>query len=368
MKRALIITSEFPPGPGGIGQHAASLALTLANDYSVDVLCNQDYASKDEIDRFQRSTPENIVIISFVSRNKPFAPFRRVLQARQMTKKRSYDLIIVSGLLPLWIGAVLKHTTKSTIHGFIHGNEVNLKKTIKSWVTKWSYQSLDYLYPVSSFTKSLLSPRLNQETRVIPNGLDQALLLNAEDFLEKEQRIKLEGEPAFLTVGNVTLRKGQQRVIRALPKVLEKYPNAHYHVVGLPTKEEELKTLATDLGVMRSVTFHGRLPTRNELYQMYRSADLFIMLSENQSNGDVEGFGIAILEANAFGLPAIGALGCGIEDAISKENGILVDGNDTVEILEAIKTLLLNKEEYSRGSKVWANRHDWRKLVQKIVR
>jgi phosphatidylinositol alpha-1,6-mannosyltransferase len=366
MKTALIITSEFPPGPGGIGQHAASLVLTLSTHYKVDVLCNQDYVTREEINNFDKTIPSNVQIHPFTNRKLLLASIRRGFQAWRLVQKTPYDLIIVSGLLPLWIGAFLKQGTEVVVHGFVHGNEVNSKKSFKSWVTTWSYRQLDYLYPVSSFTKKLLNPVARQTVKVIPNGLDQAFLLRAEAS-EIEPSIELKGDPALLTVGNVTLRKGQHRVIQALPTILEEYPNAHYHIVGLPTHKATLSILAANLGVSHAITFHGRLATREELYQTYRAASLFIMLSENQSDGDMEGFGIAILEANAFGLPAIGALGCGIEDAISEENGILVDGDNTGQVLSAINTLLANMTGYERGAKTWAKRHNWERLVKMMI-
>mgnify|MGYP003346336418 CR=1 FL=1 len=63
-----------------------------------------------------------------------------------------------------------------------------------------------------------------------------------------------------------------------------------------------------------------------------------MMLSERQPDGDIEGFGIAILEANYYGLPAIGASDCGIEDAIDEGNtGHKVPYHDAEKITTALK-------------------------------
>ena len=105
---------------------------------------------------------------------------------------------------------------------------------------------------------------------------------------------------------------------------------------------------------------------QHKLYQIYLSCDVFAMLSENQPDGDIEGFGIAILEANSFGLPAIGAKGCGIEDAISKESGVLVDGDNCEEILQALNFVLENKEVLSKGAREWAKNHSWNKLSRRL--
>jgi phosphatidylinositol alpha-1,6-mannosyltransferase len=108
------------------------------------------------------------------------------------------------------------------------------------------------------------------------------------------------------------------------------------------------------------------MPSRQELFRAFASADLFVMLSENQKNGDLEGFGIAILEANAFGLPAIGASGCGIEDAISPESGILIDGNDASAMVHAMERILENKQAFSKGARHWAEQHNWAELIKEL--
>jgi phosphatidylinositol alpha-1,6-mannosyltransferase len=110
------------------------------------------------------------------------------------------------------------------------------------------------------------------------------------------------------------------------------------------------------------------LADKEELAMAYKTADVFIMLSENQTDGDVEGFGIAILEANYFGLPAIGAKGCGIEDAIqSGLNGELVDGNNELEITDSVKKILENKTNYTYQLSGWVKKHDWNILIEKFL-
>ena len=93
-----------------------------------------------------------------------------------------------------------------------------------------------------------------------------------------------------------------------------------------------------------------------------------MMLSEHTSKGDVEGFGIAILEANALGIPSIGAKGCGIEDAISNyHSGILVNHQDEQGILEAINTLIANYSEYSKHAIQWTENFSWDKIIRRYL-
>ena len=94
--------------------------------------------------------------------------------------------------------------------------------------------------------------------------------------------------------------------------------------------------------------FHGVCPTWEKLTEYYKAADLFMLLSENQKNGDVEGFGIVALEAGFFSLPVIGATGCGIDDAIDDgRSGILVNGDNATEICNAMTKAASNRDRKS---------------------
>jgi phosphatidylinositol alpha-1,6-mannosyltransferase len=140
-------------------------------------------------------------------------------------------------------------------------------------------------------------------------------------------------------------------------------------MVGIADARGPVDVLACKLGIENCITFHGRIPSLHNLAELYQSAHVFIMLSENQPDGEVEGFGIAILEANYFGLPAIGSKGCGISDAIiDGYNGRLVEGNDPGAVRDALKDIMENFEKYSVHAKEWAKRHDWNRLVEYFLR
>src|SRR5690606_37404018 len=105
---------------------------------------------------------------------------------------------------------------------------------------------------------------------------------------------------------------------------LKIYPEIQYHCVGLPTEAKTFIQKAQELGVDNRVHFHGRLPD-DELQTLLMDMDVCVMLSTETKSGDVEGFGMALLEANALGIPAIGSKDCGIEEAVSDgTSGILV--------------------------------------------
>lgn len=186
----------------------------------------------------------------------------------------------------------------------------------------------------------------------------------------------LAGRKVLLTVGRLVARKGHDTVIRALPLIARDVPEVHYLVVGDGPNRENLRRLSQTTGVSDRVTFCGSVPD-SDLPSYYRITHVFVMVSRRiESTGDVEGFGIVYLEANAAGLPAIAAGGCGATDAVAEGvNGLLVrDAESPSEVAQAALRLLKNPglaariaesaREAARFS-VWGRRRaDWRTALE----
>ena len=359
-KEVLIIASEFPPGPGGIGNHAFSMAKSLERKgFNVTVVASGDYVDKQSIKNFDSKQSFKIVRYSDAKLG-----LKYILRIKTVFENLKPN-VILSGKFSLWMARLIK-TFKGSVNviSILHGTEVNLPNKMLRKFTHKSIDAADHIVAVSNYTKSLLPNHIlaKRTVHIIPNGID---LEELPAFHKKKELI---GNPKILTVGNVTPRKGQHRVINALPDILKAYPNAHYHIVGLPTHKRDFYNLAKELGVENAVTFHGRAESCEDVCSFYYSADIFAILSENQANGDCEGFGIVILEAGYFGLPSIGATGCGIEDAIdSGYNGFLVDGNNPEQITNSISQILSSSEAFSKNAKAWAEKHDWNVIVDELI-
>ncbi len=360
-KNILLITSEFPPQPGGIGNHAYNLAKGLAaNSYSVKVLCDRRSSNGKEEKNFdsqqsfevKRIKREKVIFSTY---------YRRLQKAKQLTK--SADIVLLSGKFPLWVGFYLRlFFPAKKLFAIIHGSEVQLGFSALRKLTNLSLKKMNGVIAVSSYTLSLIKHLQLTNTMVIPNGFD----------LGSRIPIKKKSQPnskalRLITVGNVSKRKGQENVIKALPKLRAKYPNLEYHVVGIPTLRKELEELAKSLEVGKQVIFHGKVSEKRKI-ELLQTAAIFVMLSQTTKTGDVEGFGIAILEANALGVPAIGSKNCGIEDAI-KENysGFLVDPKNNKEILQAVAEILSHYSSFAEQAKEWSTNFKWPKIIKQYV-
>ena len=355
----VIVTSEFPPQPGGIGNHAYNLALYLSKqNFRVAVIADQRSPTGNEEAVFDTALPFTVTRIKrYDLRFRMY--LKRILVTRKSIKKASF--IIATGKFSLWNVGLLSVFRSTPTMAVIHGTEVNFKPFLLRKSIDLALKKFEVIVAVSNYTKQLVA-HLNKNVVVIPNGI------NLSDWeLPEASNIALKGQPVLTTVGRVSLRKGQLNVIKQLPELIKQFPKLHYHCIGIPTEAEPFRTAAKKRGVIAYITFHGSADTRN-LKEMLSQTDVFMMLSSEDKSGDVEGFGIAILEANALGVPAIGSKGCGIEDAIhSKVSGELVAYDSAKQVTEALDRILSNKLQYQNGAKKWAAQHDWSNLIQQYI-
>jgi len=277
------------------------------------------------------------------------------------TQIKSADVVIASGKFSLWSVAFASLFFKRRALAVIHGSEVNFTNRWLKLSIEASLKRFSTLIAVSQFTKGLVAD-IHPDIRVIPNGIAMEELDRSSDH-----NMELAGMPRLITVGNVTERKGQLNVIKQLPLLIQSYPKLHYHCVGLPTQKDAFLKVARDLGVADYVSFHGRVSDEQLLFFL-KSSTIFVMLSSPTPTGDVEGFGIALLEANYFGVPCIGSKGCGIEDAIKDgASGRLISHDDTDELLSAIQTILSDYEAYQSRARAWAMQHSWQIIVKHYI-
>jgi phosphatidyl-myo-inositol dimannoside synthase len=357
--KILIISSEFPPQPGGIGTHAFHLARSLDKvGKQLSVLSDNRSNSGEEEKAFDRMLSfhvkriarQRILFLSYVN---------RVFKGFGLAAKN--DTIIASGKFSLWLGWLLSYFYHRKYIAVVHGTELLLPSRILRRFTHRCLKRYHTVIAVSNYTRSLLIEAELKHVVVIPNGFELIGSIEPKNSYAEKKGLQL------ITVGNVTGRKGQHNVIKAMPSLLNHYPNLTYHIVGIPTEKERLLELSKTLEVDGNIVFHGKV-SESEKVELLLQSHLFMMLSEATDRGDVEGFGIAILEANALGLPAIGSKNTGIEDAIDHgKSGFLVDAGDTDQVVKAVRELLESYQSYSANAKKWSTHFKWDIIVEKYL-
>lgn len=356
--KILILSSEFPPGPGGIGDHAYNLAEHLVRN-NCDVTVISEYR-KEYTNQWLPVKSSAKVRYAHRFRLLPNIGFIVLFIRFFLTTRNA--IWIASGSKSLTLVGLGLSVSKRKSLAILHGHEMLEKHGVKSRLNKKTLKYFTRAVAVSEFSRENSMPFIDHEKIwVIPNGF------NHKKYGAPTIAKRLSPSLNLLTVGRISRRKGQHNVVRALPIILQKHPDAVYHMVGIDSDGDALITQATQLGIQKHILMHGVLKDE-QLALLFQQIDIFLMLSENQDGGDVEGFGIAIIEANYFGIPAIGSLGCGVEQAVKDGySGRLVPPDEPADIAAAVEEILVNYSAYGDNAKKWSSDHLWSSIIEQYI-
>lgn len=210
-----------------------------------------------------------------------------------------------------------------------------------------SLSGLQRLLPVSRFTAARLQQHLSSRCpalTVLPNSYDERRFTPGPRPGRLLHRYQLRSDqPLILTLARLSRRdryKNIAALLRALPLLLQRWPDLRLMVAGDGDDRPVLQEQARQLGVAAAVIFTGRLP-ETDLVDHYRLATLFALPSEK------EGFGIVFLEALGCGLPVLAGNRDGSVDPLADGlHGLLVD--PVLPLAPALQALLER-----RGETLW---------------
>jgi phosphatidylinositol alpha-1,6-mannosyltransferase len=231
---------------------------------------------------------------------------------------------------------------------FCHGEEITQSDhwPRQAMIRNRVYGEAAAVVAASEFARQNLMRIGIPEGRIhkITPGVDCERLQPQPRALDIVQQWGLDGKVVLLTVARLCARKNHQAVIRALPELVEQFPNLCYVIVGRGPEEQALRSLVSELALDGVVKFAGYVPD-DRLPDWYRTADIFVMPNREEGNGDVEGFGMVFLEANAVGTPVIGGRSGGTQEAVlDGKTGLLVDPDSVADVRNALSFLLGNTE------------------------
>jgi phosphatidylinositol alpha-1,6-mannosyltransferase len=183
----------------------------------------------------------------------------------------------------------------------------------------------------------------------VPDGVPVSVMYPGADveafrpdlpYADLTQAHGVAGRPLVVCVSRLVARKGQDVLIRAMPEIRRRAPDAALLIVGDGPDRERLERLASD-APHGSVVFAGQV-SESDLPRYYRAGDVFAMPCRNRFGGfEVEGWGNVFIEAAACGRPVVvGDSGGARESLVPGETGLLVDGSDVAQVSEAVGSLL----------------------------
>jgi phosphatidylinositol alpha-1,6-mannosyltransferase len=356
-KKVLLVTNDLGPRAGGIETFVLGLIEGLPKDSLII------YTSSQKGDKaFDAQLLEKFGAVVIRDRAKMLLPTPRITRkAVKILKQQQIKNVWFGAAAPLALMAgKLRSAGASNIVALTHGHEVWWAKIpiLKSLLKK-IIKDVDHLGYLGDFTKGEIAKISNQPQKFlqIAPGIDTqhfAPKIARGDLIEK---YRLDGRRVIVSVGRLVHRKGQDELVKAMPKILEQFPDAILLFVGEGPIKQMLFNSAKQLGVLPKVVFAGRV-SHHDLPDYICLGEIFAMPVRSRFSGlEVEGLGIVYLEASACGLPVIvGNSGGAVDAVLDKKTGLLVDGTKSDQIADAICELLANPE---RAKQMGAAGRDW---------
>jgi phosphatidylinositol alpha-1,6-mannosyltransferase len=360
MSRTLLITNDFPPRPGGIQSFVHNLAVRQPTG-SVVV-----YASSWPGDaKFDADQPFEVVR----ERTRVLLPTPLVARrAAALARRYDCDTVWFGAAAPLGLLAagLRRRAGIRRVVALTHGHEVGWAALPAARTAlRRIGRGADVVTYLGDYTRVRLEKPLRglTELRRLAPGVDVDAYHPDVDGTAVRARLGLTDRPVVVCVSRLVPRKGQDALIRALPAIRRRVPDAALLVVGGGPYRGALENLAQRTGVARDVVFTGTVPAA-ELPAHYAAGDVYAMPCRTRNRGlDVEGLGIVYLEASATGLPVVAGDSGGAPDAVRPgETGYVVSGRDLAALADRVATLLADPALARRlgaAGRAWVER-EWR--------
>jgi glycosyltransferase involved in cell wall biosynthesis len=211
----------------------------------------------------------------------------------------------------------------------------------------------------------VVSPSTRQEVRrrlgftnpiyVVPNGAPRA----------PSTVVPRSASPTIAVVNRLVPHKRIDLLLRAIPAVTRRWPDLHVDIAGDGTELRRLHALASALDLNGAADFHGRVDEERKR-ALLAGAWLTVVPSQ------AEGWGLAVIEANSVGTPALAFDVPGLQDAIQHANNgwLLEPGTDLADgINRALELLSLpsERDRIARRCLEWAGDFSWEDSAERLA-
>ena len=375
MSRTLVLSRIYPPQIGGSGRWMHELYRRLPNLQPLVIAArcegDKEYDRQNvdvlEVKRANLDLPSwgvtnPLNLLSYLSTAKEIA---EIIQGKTISQIHA-ACCLPEGLLAWYFAKRLG----VPYYTYVHGEELNVAASSRelSWLARRVFHGARSAVANSHNTASLLAKGwlpVNERPQVLTPGVDTEYFHPAGQDDRIRDELGWTDRRVILTVGRLQKRKGHDMMLRALPAIQREVPNVLYAIAGEGDERHNLQQLASDLSVNRLVRFHDALEA-DLLLAANQQCDLFI-LPNREVEGDIEGFGIVLLEAQACGKPVIaGGSGGTCETLVDGVTGCIVDANSPENLAACVLKLLKQADKLQgmgQAARDWTvSNFDWREL------
>lgn len=261
------------------------------------------------------------------------------------------------------VGVILKYLgINNKFIVTFHGYDVHFYQNYKGKkFYKHLFKTARFVTVNSNFLASKLEKMGCPKEKIIklPMGISLKQFPYTQRTLESSKKIKI------LTVARLVPVKNLKCAIYAISKVVKKYPNTEYTIVGDGPLHKKLENLVKNLSLQHNVNLVG-LKTQETIIDFYKNSHIFLLTS------NMEGLAVVLLEAQAMGLPIIATAVGGVPEAIlNGYSGYLVPKGDINAIAKKLIYLIEHPEIWSMmgrvGRKFVEEKYDIKKLNKLLI-
>jgi len=282
----------------------------------------------------------------------PFIFFKSL----NIIRKEKINILHCQGFLSGFLGFLLSKLTK--IPYIITVQRIEEKN---NFIKRIVYKNANCCIGASLAIKKYFEEMGCKNIEVIPNGVDVNRFRIFDSNPEIREKLGIGNEFLIITVARLEKVKGIEYLIKAMKEL--KIKDSKLLIIGEGSERKNLENLVRERGLENKVKFLGQI--ENEKVPQYLAiGDCFVLPSLK------EGFGIAILEAQAVGLPVIATNVGGIPDIIKDgKTGILVPARNPEAIAKAIFKIysqLSFAQKLVQNAKANLENYNWDKIAQKV--
>ena len=340
-RKILLVTNDLGPRAGGIETFILGLLDQLDGSQIVIYTAKQKGSAE-----FDSALTAKTGVVIFRDKSSILLPTPWVnRRVRAVMQKYQSEIIWFGAAMPLaWMSALLKRAGAKHIVAITHGHEVWWAKIpVFRQIFSHSTKSISILTYLGDFTRQAMAPAVSRNCSMvqIAPGISIEHFAPGEKPAALVKELDVDGKQVLISVGRLVHRKGQDKLLEALPQVLLSHPDVVLLFVGIGPRKKKLEQLVRRLDLADYVRFVGRVQY-DKLPEYFQLGDLFVMPSRSRLAGlEVEGLGIVYLEASASGIAVLAGESGGAPDAvIAGKTGEVVDGTDPTKIAETIIELL----------------------------
>jgi phosphatidyl-myo-inositol dimannoside synthase len=350
--RHVFVTQDYPPVGGGMARRHVELCRRIGPGATVVSTVASDVPSRasafDEREQYQ------IVRQPFTMRGAKTFPNAVRWAASVAAQVGAGDVLHCGNVRPAGYPVWWAHRRRGVPYVvYVYGGDVlrerrkAARNVLKRWVARRIFSDAAGVVAISTYSADLVRDVMRQigvrrppPVAAIDLGTDPKFFSPTRDSGIMRRRWGIGGDPLLLTVARLVPHKGQDVALRAVARLVASHPTVRYAVVGDGPDSSRLRALAAQLGIADRVVFAGAM-TDADVADAYATATVYVGLSRLDQEIDVEGFGIAFVEAAASGVPAVAGDSGGVRSAVRDgETGLVVPPMDVDAVAQAMRTLL----------------------------